>query len=426
MSVKLLKNLSFGDKINHAEPITESGKNMLNKYKAYIYSNPVSCSLVNNFVNEASQYTFDSGLNSILEAVNSYIKKNNISWKLASACESISNNNSKYNYINKLGVEQVREILEMDEPTIVNYIKAGALKNIQYIPEFRNICKEVYKTNITESKAINYTVTNPVSYVMLTEGNVKYFNVLGKTYCIKNGLVNECICNDQNFMKINNILENMFAQKGEDIVYEYKNPHGVKMSFTLNENGLTFKKEGTTINENFTKPEDFIEYADKLTLMMPTYEKLGFMQAVNNVNLVFENFDSVYSLDSVKLLNTSNGTVCAIIEGKDNVNLTVFQSYTAGKSSNNYDYVVEALNNVTKLTGIDLKYMFEDRINEDCEKQSDEASEIEEQLEANREAQFDIRKKKIAMLAEQYKNDPVRIALLNKIAKDLRILENKK
>ena len=42
------------------------------------------------------------------------------------------------------------------------------------------------------------------------------------------------------------------------------------------------------------------------------------------------------------------------------------------------------------------------------------------------EEQFDIRKKKIAMLAEQYKNDPVKIALLNKVAKDLAILENQK
>ena len=55
-----------------------------------------------------------------------------------------------------------------------------------------------------------------------------------------------------------------------------------------------------------------------------------------------------------------------------------------------------------------------------------EAKAIREQLEANKEAQFDIRKKKIAMLAEQYKNDPVKIALLNKVAKDLAILENQK
>lgn len=424
MSVKLLKNLSFADKINSTEPITEAGKNLLNNYKAYIYSNPVSCSLVNSFINEASHYTFDSGLNSILEAVNSYIKKNIISWKLASACESISNNSSKYNYINRLGVDQVREILEMDEASIVSYIKAGALKNIQYIPEFRNICKEVYKTNISESQAVNYSITNPISYVLVNEDNTKYFNVLGKTFSIKNGLVNEDVCTNQSFITINKILES-FTKNGEDIVYEYKNPHGVKFTFTLNENGLTVKKEGYNINEHFDNCTDFLQFANKLSIMMPMYEKLGFMKAVGNVNTIFEAMDSIYSLDSVKVLNASNGTVCAIVEGKDNVNLTVFQSYNLGKSSTNFDYIVEALNNVVKLTGVDLKYMFEDRINEDCEKQSDESTEIREQLEANREAQFDIRKKKIAMLAEQYKNDPVRIALLNKVAGDLRILENK-
>ena len=76
-----------------------------------------------------------------------------------------------------------------------------------------------------------------------------------------------------------------------------------------------------------------------------------------------------------------------------------------------------------KLTGIDLTPMYEDRINDDCKKNNAEENEIREQLEANREAQFNIRKKKIAMLAEQYKNDPVRLALLNKVAKDLKSLE---
>jgi 2C-methyl-D-erythritol 2,4-cyclodiphosphate synthase len=122
-------------------------------------------------------------------------------------------------------------------------------------------------------------------------------------------------------------------------------------------------------------------------------------------------------------MQCSNGTVCAIIEGKDNVNLTVFQSINAGSSCNNYNYVVEALNQVVKLTGVDLKFMFEERIDEDCKKNNPEMEAIKEQLEANKEAQFSIRKKKIAMLAEQYKNDPVRIALLNKVAKDLSILE---
>ena len=69
--------------------------------------------------------------------------------------------------------------------------------------------------------------------------------------------------------------------------------------------------------------------------------------------------------------------------------------------------------------------MFEERINDDMKKLDPQAQEIKEQLEANKEAQYDIRKKKIAILAEKFKNDPVRIALLNKVAKDLAILEKK-
>ena len=166
MSVKLLKDLQFAEKLNSTEAITEAGKEVLNNYRAYVYTNPTSCGIVNGFIIEASKLSFDTGLKSILESVNKFISDNNISWKLASACESISNNNSTYNYINKLGVQQVEKLLEMNESDVVSYIKAGSLKNIQYIPEFRAVCKEVYKTTITEHKSLNYTLTNPISYVL--------------------------------------------------------------------------------------------------------------------------------------------------------------------------------------------------------------------------------------------------------------------
>jgi uncharacterized protein (UPF0210 family) len=86
--------------------------------------------------------------------------------------------------------------------------------------------------------------------------------------------------------------------------------------------------------------------------------------------------------------------------------------------------MVEALNNVIKVTGIDLKGIYENRINEDCKKADPEKyQEIKEQLEADKEAAFALRRKKIALLAEQYKNDPVKITLLNKAAKELAMLE---
>ena len=92
----------------------------------------------------------------ILESVNKYINENKISWQLASACESISESNSPYGYINKVSVSQVQKILEMNETDVVSYIKAGALKGVQYVPEFRNICKQVYKAQLNESHKVNY------------------------------------------------------------------------------------------------------------------------------------------------------------------------------------------------------------------------------------------------------------------------------
>lgn len=424
MSVKLLNNLDFATKLNSTEAITEAGKEILKSYRAYMYTNAPTCGIVNGFVLEASKCSFDTGLNNILESVKSFINENNISWKLASACESISNNSSTYNYINKLGVEQVQKLLEMNESDIVSYIKAGVLKNIQYIPEFRAICKEVYKTQITESQAPNYTVLNPVCYVYVNENKESFFNVLGRTFKIADNKVSESVCDDKKFVRINQLLES-FSRDNEGISIETRGAHGDKVKFEINENGLTFTRTGLgkDINEKFDNHISFQEYCNTLSKIMPMNEKLAFMNLTSMVSEVFEAFGNIVTLDNVKVLTTNNNTVCAIIEAKDNVNLTVYRNVKQGSGSYTYDYMVEALNQVIKLTGVDLRQMFENRINEDIKKLSPEEKEIKEQLEANKEAQYAIRKKKIAMLAEQYKNDPVKITLLNKVAKDLSLLE---
>ena len=426
MSVNLLKNLNFAEKINGTEAVTEAGKEILNNYRAYVYSNAPTCGIVNGFILEASRCTFDTGLNNIVESVKEYINENNISWKLASACEAIEANNSQYNYINKLGVEQVQKLLEMNENDVVSYIKAGVLKNIQYIPEFRQVCKEVYKQNITETQAPNYSVINPVSYVYINENKEQFMNVLGKTYKISENKVTESICDDKKYVRINQLLES-FTRDGENIFIEMQGAHGDKIRFTLNENGLDLTKKGfgKEINEHFDNVVAFQEYCNTISKIMQMNEKLSFMNLSSVVSEVFKSIDNIVNLDNVKVISTNNGTLCAIIEAKDNVNLTVIRNVKQGAGSYTYDYMVEALNNVIKLTGIDLKQMFEERINDDMKKLDPQAQEIKEQLEANKEAQYDIRKKKIAMLAEKFKNDPLKILILNKVAKDLAILENK-
>ena len=363
MSIKLMKDLHFAEKINSTQAISEAGKEMLNNYRAYVYSNAPTCAVVNAFVSEAQKYSFDAGVSTILESVKNFINENKISWKLASACESINNNNSTFNYINKIGVQQVEKLLEMNENDVVSYIKAGSLKSFQYIPEFRQICKEVYKQNITETKAPNFTVSNPLSFVLVNEDS-QYINVLGKTFKIADNKIEEASCDDKTFNDVNKLLEG-FSRDGENLVAAFKSAHGDVLTFTLNENGLELTNNRETINEKFDNATKFMEYANMVSRTMNVNEKMQFMTLSNNIAKVLENMDNIVLLDCVKVVESSDGTVCAISEAEDNVNLTVFRSYKYGTSTKNFDFVAEALNNVVKLTGIDLTSMYEDRINED-------------------------------------------------------------
>jgi len=423
MNIKLLKDLNFAEKINAIEPVTEAGKDMLKNYRSYLYSNPATCGLVNGFISEAQKFSFDTGMISILESVLSYVKENNISWKLATVCESITNNPSTYNYIAKVGVNQVEKLLNMNEAEVVSYIKAGALKGVQYIPEFRNICKEVYKTTITEVKNLNYTVTNPVSYVMVNEDG-QYFKVLGKTFKIKDNQVSEAVNDDVKFNRINMLLES-FTRNDLNLEYSFKSGFNT-FSFSLNENELTLSKSaqvGQAINEKFENSVKFREYCDTISRTMGMNEKLNFLNITNAISEVFENMNNVVVLDCTKILST-NGNILAITEAKDNVNLTVFRSIHNGTSTKNYDFMIEALKDTLKITGVDLKHIYEERIDEDCKKENpEEYQKIQEELKESKKAVMEARKKKIAMLAEKYKNDPARIALLNKTARELAILE---
>lgn len=424
MSVKLLKNLNFAGKINECEAVTEAGKEMIKNYKGYLFTNPTTCGVVNNFVKEAQKYSFDTGLTSILESVLSFINENKVSWRLATACESISNNNSSFNYIAQTGVEQVEKLLEMEEKDVVSYIKGGCLKGVQYIPEFRAICKDVYKTTITETYAPNYTVTNPVSYVYENE-NAKYINVLSKTYKIADDKVIEAVCDDVKFNRINMLLE-AFKTVDTQLVYEYANGRNT-YTFTIYESDekSMINISCGDINESFETPVAFSEYCDTLSRTMMMNEKLQFMTITSAVNEVFEASDNVMLLDNVKIVESANGSTSAILEAKDNVNLTVFKSINFGSSCRSYDYVAEALKDLTKVSGIDIKHLYENRINEDVKKQDPEGyKNIQEELAASKEAKMELRKKKIAMLAEANKNNPAILAVLNKAARDLAMLED--
>ena len=65
MSIKLMKDLRFAELVNSTQAVSEAGKELVNNYRSFVYSNAPSCSVVNAFVNEAKKYKsrheFDRG-----------------------------------------------------------------------------------------------------------------------------------------------------------------------------------------------------------------------------------------------------------------------------------------------------------------------------------------------------------------------------
>ena len=76
MSLKLLKDLNFAEKLNSTEAVTEAGKECLKSYRGYMYTNAPSCGIVNGFIQEARRFSFDTGMMSILESVLKFVNEN--------------------------------------------------------------------------------------------------------------------------------------------------------------------------------------------------------------------------------------------------------------------------------------------------------------------------------------------------------------
>lgn len=422
MNLRLLNDLAFAEKLNANEALTESAKETLNNYRGWLYTNPVTFSLVNGFIQEARKFSYDSGMMTILESVLKYVNKNNISWKLATVCEGINANNGSYNYIAKLGVDQVQKLLEMKESDVINYIKSGALKNLQFIPEFRAICKDVYKKSaVLEAKTTEYNLTNPISYVITNESET-WECILGNTYHITEGKVIRENSNDETFNRMNSLLPN-FKVVDESLEYVWAPDFGTPFTFTIIEGAIKVSR-GEQINEEFKSSLDFKSFCDKLNVALIGNAKNTLMSIAENLSFVYENYDNVVEIDNAKILETLDGQVMTIVEAEDNVNLTVNKSFNSAIGSYNYEYVYEALDQIQKTTGVNLCTNYEHRINEDMKKADPNSYQsIKEQLEANKDAKIEMRRKKIEQLSETYKNDPTKIALLSIVARELASLE---
>ena len=415
MTNKILAEMEFASIISRATAQTQTGAEMLNKYKAHVMANESSCALVNNFVREASICRYDNGVNEALTTVADYINMNKTSWALASACESIKNNKSSYNFINQNAARQVEKLLEMQEEDIVKYIKAGALKNVMYCESFRNIAKQVYKENPMVEATADYTKVTPIS---ITEnvGDGVCFEVAGNLYKIdedKNILEANWNEVSNTFRIISSLLESNMASVDEHtIVIKTSNAtYSISEADKVVREGKEGKKEMTS--------EQLREH-NRLVLMTtnPRYRN-NMAEVLEAIALTCEHYDSIVNMDNTAIYTTKNDKFVAIESGV-NLYATLLASNRHSKWTIN-ENAIESLSFIKSKTNVSLSENYTSLVESAvAAADEEEKNRIQEELKSQEQQSY---KERIEALTEKFKNDPVKLAVLSKLAQELNEIE---
>lgn len=415
MTNKILVEMEFASIISEAMANTQTGAEIVNKYKAHVMANPVSCALVNGFIREASQCRYDNGVNEALEVISNYINQNKTSWALASACESINSNKASYNYLNANAAKQVEKLLEMNEDEVVKYIKAGALKNVMFCEAFRNIAKQVYKENPMIEANADYTKITPISLIE-NVGDGICFEVAGSLYKLddeKNITEADWSEVSNTFRTVSSLLEsNMVKVDNHNIVIETQmGTYTISEADKIIREGKEGKKEMSI---------DEMREHNRLVIMTtnPRY-KNNVAQVLEAIALTCENYDSIVNMDNVAIYTTKNDKF-VVMEAGSNIYSTLLASNRHSKWTVN-ENAIEALSFIKTKTNVSLSENYASLVESAmAAADAEEKTRIEEELKSQEKQSYRAR---IEALTEKFKNDPVKLAVLSKLAQELNEVE---
>lgn len=408
MTYKVLMGCDFTQLLNEASAQTQTGAELMTKYRAHLMNNPESCALVNNFVKEASQIRYDNGVNYVLEVLSDYISSNSTSWQLATACENINNDTASRNYLNRNAAKQVENLLEMDEEKVNQYVRAGALKNVMFCEAFRSIAKNVFNNQPMIEQTADYTKFTPASMVE-SVGDANCFVVMGKLYKIDEN-VEEGNWNEvsNTFKTVESLLESNICSVDEDSIYVNYN----SKKYTITEtNKVKIDEKEMTVEE----------FRDNSRLVLMTTnprrrnEVAGVLEAIAQVS---ENFDKIATLDNVAVYSTPNDRFL-VIENGSQLFATLLQSnHSAGWTIN--EDALKVCEYIKKQTNTIVSENYKTNIEGAIEQASEESKEqMMEELENNQILSI---KERIELLTEKFKNDPTKLAVLSKLAAEVSTL----
>lgn len=421
-----LANMDFATILNEAHGSTQTGEQLLNKYRRVLLANESTCGLVNNFVREARNCMYDNGVASVMEQVCGVIESNKVGWQLATACEAVNANGASYNYLNRNASKQVEDLLEgKSEEEVVKYIKAGALKNIMFCEAFRNIVKSVYEntqTIITDE----YAATKPISYVEENDGNV-YFEVAGHIYKINEDKIDEAnakeVSND--FLICSQLLESNIT-KFEDNVLTVNIGNGVTYDVKEEEcaDGKCVKctrkakKKDEVKEQTFEDVEALREHNRLVVSSLQPSKRAEMDRVLEAIAKCMEHFDNFSILDNTQIVITKDDKFMIIENGANAFAMSLGSNHTNAWKVNTT--IVEALSFIKEKTHVDMNKDYSKNIQEAYDNRSEqEMKELQESIENDA---IEARKKKVQELTEQYKDQPEKLAILSKIAEELQAL----
>ena len=408
----------FTTALNEATYQTSTGKELIQKYQSVIMANAITCNMVNSFIQEARNHSYDSGVVEALAKVCSVVDANKYSWLLETACEKIESDPRAYSYLNKNAVKLVRPLLEMEEDKVVSYIKAGALKDAMYCEAFRNIAKSVYRDVPVVESTEQYTCTHPISIVEKIDDDI-YFVANNQLYKMNENSVETT--NDWN--KVGNDFK-VIAQVLESGLVKYSTENNGTLSYKtnayelqINEEGKCKKIAGDKVYE-YTTDQLREQNALFLRNVSPVQrnKQASILEAVAKC---CENYNNIVVIDNVSMFSTAKDQFM-LIESKENAKAQLIRSTHTPHQWSTEGNIYEVLTFIKKKTNVDLSERYEEQINqviENAEKEDQEK--IQENLKASA---IQERKEKVEHLIKEFKDDPVKLAVLSKIALELNTL----
>lgn len=424
MNKNFLTDSNLQESILKASALTQTGLEILEKYQSYVLNNPVNCTVINNFIKECSNHLYDTALQQSLEPITSFIQDNQVSWSLLSVVESIQSSNRKYDLLNKNAASKVEKLLEnRSEQEVINFIRSGVLKDAMYCEGIRNVVKQVFNNQPVIEVSTEYTRHFPVAYMETNineEGDEVMYTVVNKElYCYKNGekVQKGDWRNVSNTFKIvSGLLESDAVTLAENTNADIKIYLNENTYFILNEDGILTKF--SKLNNEKTVFENVEQFRDQARLMVmtssnPLQRKTA--QFLESIALLVENYDRVFILNNTSIYETKKGNFL-VIENGDYLyakNISTKVNFEVNENA------LEVVSFLKSKLNVDLK-----EYNQAIENVVESQSKAEKFLfEANKEKnEIDGLKARIEMLTEQYKNDPVKLAVIGKLASDIATL----